>query len=201
MVDLQESLERYRNILPVFGFNSAQFDLNLIKSYLLPILVNERDIEATVIKKANKFISFEFGDNQLLEKMLLFGGPTNLVSFLEAYKTSETKRFVPHEGIDQPGQMQNTKTIPYDAFSSKVRSCNPLKMEHNDNVNLLKSGITTKQAVAKSKLSKPLLTVIGYYQYLQLWVVFIYFVPVTKFDRLSLKKINHLVVRRGSSIK
>ena len=59
--DLQEHFERYCNVLPVFGFNSAKNDFNLIKSYLLPILVNERDIEPTVIKKANQFVSFKFG--------------------------------------------------------------------------------------------------------------------------------------------
>ena len=37
---LQEHLERYCNVLPVFGFNSAKYDINLIKSYLLPILIN-----------------------------------------------------------------------------------------------------------------------------------------------------------------
>ena len=51
LFDLQEHLERYCNVLPSFGFNSAKYDLNLIKSYLLPILVNERNIEPTVIKK------------------------------------------------------------------------------------------------------------------------------------------------------
>ena len=44
-------LERYCNVLPVFGFNSAKYDLKLFKSSLLPILVNERYIEPTVIKK------------------------------------------------------------------------------------------------------------------------------------------------------
>ena len=56
LIDLQESLERYCNVLSVFGFNSAKYDLNLIKSYLLPILINERDVEPTVIKKTNQFI-------------------------------------------------------------------------------------------------------------------------------------------------
>ena len=55
LIDLQESLERYCNVLPVFGLNSAKYDLNSIKSYLLPILVNERDVEPTVIKKANQY--------------------------------------------------------------------------------------------------------------------------------------------------
>ena len=47
-IDLQEHLENYCNVVPVFGFNSAKFDINLIKSYFLPILVNERNIEQTV---------------------------------------------------------------------------------------------------------------------------------------------------------
>ena len=50
--DLQEQFERYCNTLPVFSFNSAKYDINLIKSYLLPILVNEQQIETAVIKKA-----------------------------------------------------------------------------------------------------------------------------------------------------
>ena len=57
--DLQEHFEHYCIVLPVFGFNSAKYDINLINSYLLPILVNERDIEPTVIKKANQFFFFQ----------------------------------------------------------------------------------------------------------------------------------------------
>ena len=32
LIDLQETLERYCNVLPVFGFNSGKYDRNLIKS-------------------------------------------------------------------------------------------------------------------------------------------------------------------------
>ena len=32
MIELQEHHERYCNVLPVFGFNSAKYDINLIKS-------------------------------------------------------------------------------------------------------------------------------------------------------------------------
>ena len=56
LFDLEEHFQHYFNVSPVFGFNSANYDINLIKSYLLPILVNERDIEPTVIKKANQFV-------------------------------------------------------------------------------------------------------------------------------------------------
>ena len=49
LIELQEHFERYCNVLPVFGFNSAKYDINLIKSSLLPILINERNMEPTVI--------------------------------------------------------------------------------------------------------------------------------------------------------
>ena len=151
----------------MFGFNSAKYDLNLTKSYLLPILFNERDIEPTVIKKANQFISFKFGDIQLVDIKNFLGGATSLDSFLQAYKTSETKGFFHYEWFDYPDKMQNTELSPNDAFYSKFRGCNPLEAEYTEYGKLLKSGLTTEQAVDKLKLSKPPLTGIEKYQYLQ----------------------------------
>ena len=166
LIELQESLERYCNVLPVSGFNSANYDLNLIKSYLLPIVVNERDIEPTVIKEANQFISFKFGDIQLLDKMNFLGGATSLDSFLKAYKTSETEGIFPYEGFDHHDRLQNTELSPYDAFYSKLRSCNPVEAEYTDYVNPLKNGLTAEQAVVKLKLSKHPPNGIEYHRYL-----------------------------------
>ena len=155
ITDLQESLERYCKVLPVFSFNSAKYDFNLIKSYLLPIIVNEGDIQPTVIKRASQFSSFKFGDFQLLDIMNFLGGAESLDSLLKAYKTSETKRFFPCEWLDHPNKVHNTELFPYDAFYSKLRSCNPFEAEYMDYVILLKSGLTTEQAVVKLKLSTP----------------------------------------------
>ena len=149
LIDVQESLERFCNVLSVFGFNSAKHDLNLIKSYLLPILVNERDIEPTVIKKTKLFISFKFGDIELLDMMNVLGGATSLDSFLKAYKTSKAKGLFPNELFDHYAKMKKTKPTTYDAFYSKNRSCNPLEAEYTDCVSLLESGLTTEQAVVK----------------------------------------------------
>ena len=102
LIDLQEHFERYCNTLLVFGFNSAKYDINLIKSYLLPILLNERQIEQAVIKKANQFVSFQLGDVQLLNIMNFLGGSTSLDSFLKANKTEETKGFSPMSGSTIP---------------------------------------------------------------------------------------------------
>ena len=151
----------------MFGFNSAKYDLNLINSNLLPILVGERDIEPTVIKKKNQFISFQVSDNQLFDILNFPGRATSLESFLKACKTSEMKGLCPYESFDRPDNMKKLELRPHEAFYSKLRSFNTLEAEDMDYINLLKSGLTTKQAVIKLKLSKPPLFVIENYQYLQ----------------------------------
>ena len=149
LIDLQEHFERHCNVLQGFGFNSAKYDTNLIKWYLLPFLVNQRDIEPTVIKKANQFVSFKFGDIQLLDNMNFLGGATSLDSFLKAYKTKETKGFFPYEWFDCPEKMNNKELPPYDSFFSILRNSNPLENDYNDFQNLVNSGLTTEQAVMK----------------------------------------------------
>ena len=67
----------------------------MIKWCLLPIPVNELNIEPTVVKEAIQFVSFKFKDIQLLDIMNYFGRATSLDSFLEAYKTKKTKGFFP----------------------------------------------------------------------------------------------------------
>ena len=129
-------------------------DINLIKSYLLPILVNERDFEPTVIKKANQFVSFKFGDIQLLDIMNFLGGATSLDFFLKAYKTKETKGFFPYERFDCPEKMNNKKLPPYDSFFSILRKSNPLERDYNDFQNLVDSDLTTEQAVAKLRIDR-----------------------------------------------
>ena len=120
LFELEEHLERYCNVLPLFGFDIAKYDINLIKSYLLPILINKRNMEPTVIKKINKFVSFKFGDVQVLQILHFLAGATGLESFLKAYKTSETKSFFPYEWFDCPQKMKDSELPPCDAFFSKL---------------------------------------------------------------------------------
>ena len=51
LIDLQERFEWYCNTIPAFGFSISRYDINLVKSYLLPIVVYERNFEPIVIKK------------------------------------------------------------------------------------------------------------------------------------------------------
>ena len=43
LIDLKQHLERHVKTLIVFGFNSGRYDLNLIKSYLIPYLIPDKE--------------------------------------------------------------------------------------------------------------------------------------------------------------
>ena len=165
--DLQEHFERYCNVLPVFGFNSGKYDINLIKSYFLPILVNDRDIEPTVVKKANQFVSFKFGDIQLLDIKIFLGGATSLDSSLKAYKTKETKGIFPYDWFNCPEKKNNKELPPYESFFSVLRNSNHLEKDYNDFPNLVNSGLTTEQAVTKLRMDRILTTGAENFSYLQ----------------------------------
>ena len=92
--DLQNFFKRYCNTLQVFGFNSARYDINFIKNYLLPILVNERDVEPNIIKKDNQFVSFKFGNVQLLDSSFFLGSAANLDKVWEQEKMQSFKDFL-----------------------------------------------------------------------------------------------------------
>ena len=107
------------------------------------------------MKKTNHFVSFKFGDVQLLDIMNFLGGATSLDSFLKAYKTKETKGiFPPYEWFDFPEKINNKELPPYDSFFSILRNSNPLQKDYNDFQNLVNSGLTTEQAMIKLRMHK-----------------------------------------------
>ena len=167
LLDLQQHFEPYVNTLPVFGFNSGKYDLNLIRSYLLTYLIHERDIQPTVIKKANPFVSLKFGDVQFLDILNFLGGATSPDSFLKAYKTSETKGFVPYEWFDSPEKLDATFLPPYYCFFSKLRNYNPLEKDFTDFTKLLNSGFSQQESLKKLRLKNVLPSGIDNYNHLK----------------------------------
>ena len=137
---MKQNLERYGNTLSVFGLINGRYDLNLIKSYLIPYLINDKEAEPMVIKKGNNFISFKFGDI-----MKFLGGATSLASFLKVYKASETKGFFPYEWFDTVDKLENEELPPYEAFFSKLRNNNPLDKDFEDYQKLRSSDLMSNK--------------------------------------------------------
>ena len=89
---LLDHLKRSDNILLVFGFNSAKYGIDSLEIFLLTLLANKRRIEPIRIKRVKKFVSFEFGDVQLLDILNFLGGATSL-DFLENSQDFRNENF------------------------------------------------------------------------------------------------------------
>ena len=140
LLDLRRHFNNYVDSLPVFGFNSGKYDLNLIKAYLIPYLLNDRDIQPTVIKKANQFISFKFGDIQFLDILKILAGATSLDFFLKAYQSEETKGYFPYEWFDSFTKLDCNHLPPYEFFFSKLKNLNPLEKDFSQFKKTMESG-------------------------------------------------------------
>ena len=162
-------MERFCNVLPVFDFNSTKYDINLKEGDLLPLLVSERRTEPIVIKKANQFVPFKFGDVQLLDMLNFLGGATSLDSFLKAYKTSETKAYFPHEWFDNQEKLTHTQLPPNEAFFSQLRNNNSLEKDYSDFQSLINRSMTSNEAFSKLKWSQPPPTGQKYQYLLKAW--------------------------------
>ena len=112
-------------------------------------------MEPTVIKEANRFVSFNFSEVQLLDIMKFLGGATSSDSFLKVFKTSETKSFSPYEESDCPQNMNNSEFSPCDALFSNLGNANNLEKDYSEYQELLSYGLKTEEALSKLKLSKP----------------------------------------------
>ena len=139
LLDLQRHFKNYVDTLPVFGFNSGKYHLNLIKAYIISHLLNDRAIQPTVIKKANQFISFNFGDIQFLDIFNFLGGATSLDSFLKAYQSEETKGYFPYEWFDSSTKLDCNHLPLYDSFFSKLKKSKSfgeglLSVQENDGI-------------------------------------------------------------------
>ena len=63
--------------------------------------------------------------------------------------------------------MNNKVLPPYDSFFSILRNINPLEKDYNDFQNLVNSGLTTEQSVAKLRMDRIPPTGVGNFSYLQ----------------------------------
>jgi hypothetical protein len=81
---------KWLDIIPLIGYNSARFDLGLIRSQLFPHAIRSGDAPSAIIKKNASYTAVFFKKFILLD-CLQFVGPMSLASFLKSWKVEEGK--------------------------------------------------------------------------------------------------------------
>lgn len=99
LLSLLGQFRGYMIQVPVLGFNSARYDLNLVKQNLARHL-NMHDEEHTfVVKKPNEYTCISFPRLKCLDKMQFLAPGTPYITFLKAYGVEEQNGFVPYEWL------------------------------------------------------------------------------------------------------
>ena len=98
--DLKVKLEKYKQEVLVLGFNSAKYDMNLIKSKFAKVLGLQETKDYFVVKKSNQYLCISNSHFRFLDIFHYLAPGYSYAKFLKADRTEEAKFFFPYECID-----------------------------------------------------------------------------------------------------
>ena len=107
----------YLQELPVLGFNSANYDLALIKPALLHCLMGKIRF---VLKKANSFLRLKTTKLRFLDIRNFLAPGFSYRKFLIAYDCGDSKFYFPYEFIDSIEKLNFPKPPPHNVFYSTL---------------------------------------------------------------------------------
>ena len=105
--------------MPVFGFNSGKYDVNLIKKYLLPFLTENEPIKY-LVKRNNNYMSINTKHLSFLDVTNFLAPGFSYDQFIRAYDCSMNKGIFPYEWIHL-NNLEQTSLPPREAFDSTLK--------------------------------------------------------------------------------
>ena len=130
---LNEKFKLYLQQIPVIGFNNSNYDLKVMRDYLIPALL-KLDNVLFIIKKANQYNCIWTENLKFLDICNYLAPGFNYDSFLKAYGGSSNKSWFPYEWFDDLSKLSHTEFPSYEAFYSTLKSNNTLEPSANDNL-------------------------------------------------------------------
>ena len=135
--NIKEEFDRYINQLPVIGFNSGKYDINLIKKEIMTyISTHNSDSDIFTIKRDNTYLSIATSSLKFLDMSNFLAAGCSYSKFLKAYGCEISKGIFPYEWLDSPEKLNYKCLPPPKDFYSHLNNSNPIQSE--DDYNKLK---------------------------------------------------------------
>ena len=128
---ISNKFDSYCSQLPVLGFNSGKYDLNLTKRYICRHLHMEEKENTYTIKKNNAYFCVANNDFVFLDITNFLSPGTSYSSFLKAFEIEEQKGFFPYDYLDHPDKLNDTRLPAYEDFFSEIKGENVLGNREN----------------------------------------------------------------------
>ncbi|KAJ8048248.1 hypothetical protein HOLleu_00491 [Holothuria leucospilota] len=125
------SLLNYCRQIPVIGFNSGKYDINVMKGLLYKSIHTCNEGEESdaspitqVIKRNSDYMCISAKWFKFLDIKNYLAPGCSYKQFLEAYKCKEAKGFFPYDWVDSLDKLSEPSLPPHEAFYNKLKACN-----------------------------------------------------------------------------
>ena len=105
--------------LPVIGFNSGKYDLNMIKRSFVPLLISNN---AAVIKRQNTYMCLSTTNLKFLDIVNYLAPGVSYDKYLKAYGCELGKGHFPYEYMDDLQKLEDRVLPPQSAFFSQLKN-------------------------------------------------------------------------------
>ena len=121
LTKLKQKLHAFIQVLPVVGFNSGNYDINIIKKFLYPALLSSITF---IVKRNNNHMTIRTENLNFLDILNYLAPGFSYDSFLKAYQCSQTKGFFPYEWFDSLEKLNHPNLPPHQAFHTTLKNEN-----------------------------------------------------------------------------
>ena len=119
---LEKQLQTWLRQLPVIGFNSGHYDLNVVKKFFIPYMLKENDKTGFVIKRQNTFMCFSTTNLKFLDVTQYLAPGVSYDKYLKAYGCELQKGHFPYEYMDDLHKLEDRALPPQAAFFSRLKN-------------------------------------------------------------------------------
>ena len=125
--DQRKQIEEWCDQVPVTGFNSGSYDLNLIKKYFAERLADTTN-KVRVAKNGNKIMFLLTSGFRFLDIINYLGPGTSYEKWVKAYECKTVKSWFPYEWFDRPEKLDYPGLSDYMDWYSKLKGDFVLKL-------------------------------------------------------------------------
>ena len=119
---LEKQLQTWLRQLPVIGFNSGHYDLNVVKKFFIPYMLKGNDKTRFVIKRQNTFMCFSTTNLKFLDVTQYLAPGVSYDKYLKAYGCELQKGHFPYEYMDDLHKLEDRALPPQAAFFSQLKN-------------------------------------------------------------------------------
>ena len=116
---LARQLHDWLHQLPVIGFNSGKYDLNMIKRSFVPLLISNN---AAVIKRQNTYMCLYTDKLKFVDICNYLAPGVSYAKYLTAYGCELGKGHFPYEYMDDLQKLEDRVLPPQSAFFSQLKN-------------------------------------------------------------------------------